>query len=99
MIRYQMADAGMFPRIFCDACEKPIDTEHGFVFWNHEGNTAHAHQGPCSHKLDLTRVWPFSESLVTFLANLLRNTRINLKTLKPDELWAMFGVVADRKAL
>jgi hypothetical protein len=99
MIRYQRHNSGMFPRLFCDTCVKPIEDKEGFVFWDNDGNTVHAHTGDCSAKLGRTHRFPYSESLVTFLANLLTNTRINPKTLKPDELWDMFGVEESRKAL
>jgi len=72
MIRYQRHESGMFPRFFCDTCNKPIEDDTGFVFWDREGRTAHAHMGPCAHALSQVSggdAWPYSESLVLFLSN------------------------------
>jgi len=103
MIRYQRHESGMFPRFFCDTCNKPIEDDTGFVFWDREGRTAHAHMGPCAHALSQVSggdAWPYSESLVLFLSNLLCNTRITLKKLKePHPMRDIFGRVGSRKEL
>jgi hypothetical protein len=99
MIKYQFQSGGIFPRIFCDECSKPIDDEKSFALWDKDGNVAHAHQGNCVHKLSRTTPLVYSDSLVTFLANLLHNTGINPKKLKPDALWDESGVVESREKL
>jgi hypothetical protein len=103
MIKYQMHAAGMFPRFFCDNCNEPINDDTAFVFWSDSGTIAHAHMGPCARALSRLsggEAWPFSESIVIFLANLLQNTRITPKKLtEPNDFRDMFGKVASRKKL
>jgi hypothetical protein len=59
--------------------------------------------GPCSSamsRLSDRRAWPYSESIVIFLANLLNNTRIPPKKLtEPNLFQEMFGKVASRQKL
>jgi hypothetical protein len=74
----------VFPRFYCDACSKPIEDEEALTFWDESGNVAHAHEGACAHKFFKSTAWVYSDALVTFLANLVHNTGINPKTLKPD---------------
>jgi hypothetical protein len=103
MISYQITDDGMFPRFWCDHCKEPIDDDTAFVFWSASGSIAHVHMGPCSSamsRLSDRRAWPYSESIVIFLANLLNNTRIPPKKLtEPNLLQDMFGKVASRQKL
>jgi hypothetical protein len=103
MISYQITDDGMFPRFFCDACKKPIDDHTAFVFWNKCSEVAHAHMGGCStaiSRLSDRSAFPYSESIVIFLANLLQNTRITPKKLtEPDDFRDMFSKVASREKL
>jgi|SRR6185437_9364096 hypothetical protein len=99
MIKYQMHSSGMFPRIFCDSCSNPIEDDKGFTLWDDAGNVAHAHMGACAFKLDRGAGFHRSESLITFLANLLHNTHIDPKTLQADTMWHMTGVVQSREEL
>ena len=100
MISYQNTDKGMFPRIFCEVCKKPINDEDGLAYWNESGAVTHAHVGSCDSELKHHPNWPNSERLSSFFLNLLHNTGIGVKELKDAENRAsLLGVVATRQKL
>ena len=95
MIEYQMHEDGMFPRVFCDVCHKPITASEGNVFWDHSGQIAFGHIGACGRVLHAR---PYSWSLEAFFADLLGNSKITPAKLKEaDELRNIFGTVTSRK--
>ncbi|MGD0470177.1 MAG: hypothetical protein ABSA54_17495 [Terriglobales bacterium] len=97
MIAQQMHDDGMFPRVFCDACHKPIDVaETGIVLWDDQGQITFAHIGVCSRAFHAI---PYSWPLAAFFVNLLRNTKITAKELKAEEeggINAVLGATVSR---
>lgn len=100
MISYQKTNQGMFPRVFCEVCKKPINDEDGLAYWSESGEVTHAHVGPCDRKLKRDPNWPNSERLSSFFFNLLHNTQIGPKELKEAEYRnTILGAVASRKKL
>ena len=97
MIRYQMSRDGMFPRIVCDVCNEPIESQ-GNVFWDDQGQIVFTHMAPCSLKAGAA--WPYSWPLAAFFANLLHNSKITAKELKEGGVTNDFlGAVIGRKKL
>ena len=103
MISYQISDVGVFPRLCCDVCHKPIDDEHGFAHASESGETTFAHAGQCDHKVRHTPASLFgSDRLPAFFARLLHNTNIGPKELAdadPILRDGFIGIVASRKKL
>ena len=103
MISYQSDDAGVFPRLGCDVCHKPIEDQDGFAHASESGEITFAHAGECDRKLKHTPASFFgSERLATFFVRLLLNTNIGPKQLEdvaPFLRDGFIGIVASRKKL
>ena len=85
MIKYQMHSSRMFPRIYCDGCDRPIGNADAVVLWNDKGEVAYAHLGKCARKFSNKDAWPCAERLLVFLTCLISNTRIKAKQLDGAE--------------
>ncbi len=83
MLKYQLANGGNFPRIFCDICTSPL--KEAIVFWNGEGEIRFT----CKHER-CSRVaeadgFIYSETLAMFFFQLLGNCDITPERLKECE--------------
>jgi len=103
MISYQILNAGVFPRVICDVCHKPLDDPYNLAHISETGEITFAHAGQCDRKLKRTPASAKgSENLVRFFARLLRNTGISrqeLDNVEPILGDGFLGVVASRRKL
>lgn len=97
MIRYEMKNGGCFPRVFCDACSKPITSMKAIVVWSESGEIKFLHN-ECSRAFDHSNGFPYWEMLEAFFLYLANNTKIPHKVTKETAAYVgMFGVDANGK--